>query len=112
LVIGFQNLILAASIKVEDPAAAQSVVSWVPEAGTRNWFKNSLPEMLKELTPPQTLAHLTLTGNFIWSRENPVRYLDGDVLGLTGGKDNLSLPSGDGRRGGIFEMWFWVIPDA
>lgn len=40
------------------------------------------------------------------------RYLDGEALSDRQGNtvNNPRLPSGDGVRGGDFEMWFWVIP--
>ena len=62
------------------------------------------------------LARLTLRGNFIWSQSDPQLYLDGDTFGVTqsdaSGNPSLgvSLPSGDGRQGGDFQMWFWLTP--
>ena len=59
------------------------------------------------------LAHLTLKGNFIWAADNPELYLDGEAFGIQAPdgttNTNLHLPSGDGRRGGDFEMWFWLV---
>jgi hypothetical protein len=39
-------------------------------------------------------------------------YLDGDVFGRpdANGRVELRLPSGDRRRGGDFDMWFWLMP--
>jgi hypothetical protein len=62
------------------------------------------------------LAQLTLRGNFIWSQSDPQLYLDGDTFGVaqTDASGNptlgLNLPSGDGRQGGDFQMWFWLTP--
>jgi len=62
------------------------------------------------------LARLTLRGNFIWSQSDPQLYLDGDTFGVaqtdaSGSQAlGLSLPSGDGRQGGDFQMWFWLTP--
>ena len=30
----------------------------------------------------------------------------------TGSTIGLDLPSGDGRRGGDFAMWFWLVPEV
>src|SRR5262245_15104265 len=63
----------------------------------------------------RVLARLTLKGNYIWSSksdETPV-YLDGDVFGVNrSNRIDLHLPSGDKRRGGDFEMWFWLTPPS
>jgi hypothetical protein len=59
------------------------------------------------------LARLTLKGNFIWDRRDPDLYLDGEVFGTqAAGASNtdIRLPSGNGRRGGDLEMWFWLVP--
>ena len=57
------------------------------------------------------LAHLTLKGNFIWAEKDPLRYLDGEAFAAPKGTTptNLRLPSGNGKRGGDFEMWFTLI---
>ncbi len=71
----------------------------------------------------RVLAHLTLKGNFIWAANDPDCYLDGNAFdienpngepsGSTSSsgliRTDLRFPSGDGRRGGDFEMWFWLI---
>lgn len=56
------------------------------------------------------LARLHIEGNFIWAKDNRNLYLAGEALGLPAGRNgnNLKLPSGDGRRGGNFEMFFWL----
>ena len=66
----------------------------------------------------RVLARLTLKGNFIWARsgddnQQPV-YLDGETYRVPQGfSPNLvQLPSGDNRRGGDFEMWFWISTSA
>jgi hypothetical protein len=61
----------------------------------------------------RVLARLTLKGNFIWDQQNPDLYLDGEVFGTQAAGSNntdIRLPSGDGRRGGNFDMWFWLVP--
>ena len=110
-VIGFQPLVLAA-----DPVAEGNSIIWRPTAETARWLNERLLGMVRELQRgDRVLAHLTLKGNFIWSREEPRVYLDGEVYGVTrsGGLTDLDLArgSGDGRRGGDFEMWFWLVPN-
>jgi hypothetical protein len=65
----------------------------------------------------QDLARLrcrvTLKANAILAAEPP-RPLDGDAFGRVradGLTTDLQLPSGDGRRGGDFDSWFWLVRD-
>ena len=100
----FQTLVLGADVGV-----AGNTISW--QADRR------IDPLLRQLinTTPQgdrgILTRLTLKGNFIWDRDNANRFLDGEAFGVQQpGSNNTSLrlPSGDGRRGGDFEMWFWL----
>ena len=108
LVIGFQPLILAASVNADDRA-----IFWMPARGTQVWLEQRLFIMMNELRRgDRVLAHLTLKGNFIWAQNNPDLYLDGNVFGFQQREraiTDLRLPSGDGGRGGDFEMWFWLV---
>jgi hypothetical protein len=62
---------------------------------------------------PRLLVRLTLKGNFIWGPKAPELYLDGEAFGVPAAKRvDAKLPSGNGRRGGDFEMWFWLARDA
>jgi hypothetical protein len=88
---------------------AGNTISWQPD--------RRLDPLLRQIvsTTPQgdrgILTRLTLKGNFIWDRDNANRFLDGEAFGVQQpGSNNTSLrlPSGDGRRGGDFEMWFWL----
>lgn len=58
------------------------------------------------------LARVRADGNFIWAESAPDRFLDGDTFGqmTDDGRTAMRLPSGDGRRGGDFSMWFWLVP--
>ena len=64
------------------------------------------------------LARLTWKESFIWalSDENDRNrlYLDGETFRAPPGTSahDLQLPSGDKRRGGDFEMWFWITHSA
>jgi hypothetical protein len=107
-VIGFQPLILAGR-----PTSDNEVIFWNPTRETAEWLRNRLTQMMNQLNRgSRVLAHLTLKGNFIWADDNPDLFLDGDVFGFERdeGNTDLRLPSGDSRRGGDFEMWFWVVP--
>jgi hypothetical protein len=102
-IIGFQPLILAADVKID--RKYMDVIVWKP--GDLSWLKS-------ETNAVDILAHLTLKGNFIWAKDNSGLYLDGEAFGIP--KDQTEKPcnldfSGDGRRGGDFEMWFWVTSD-
>lgn len=74
------------------------------------------------------LIRLTLKGNFIWRQttaaklksSGPAGWLDGDAWMVSRaqhpnalqGLIDPKLASGDRRRGGDFEMWFWLIPSS
>lgn len=111
-VIGFQPLILDAKVDVVDG----TTILWTPTDAT----KARLMKTLFQNMGRRILAHLTLKGNFIWGEEldqqGKKKYLDGEVFGRlrSDGTTDLDLDngSGDGRRGGVFEMWFWLIPPS
>jgi hypothetical protein len=101
--VGYFPVALAA-----DVSASESNISWIPKPEAATFLK-SLPDI-----PPGDrglLARLTLKGNFISAAENANILLDGDGFGIPDTVLNtaaLQLPSGDQRRGGDFEMWFWL----
>jgi hypothetical protein len=106
--VGYHPLILAAGVEAD----ADKVV-WKPTDDAGQWLQEALFAKATGEESERILAHLTLKGNFIWEQaDSAPRYLDGQALGDPGGGtvNNLRLPSGDGKRGGDFEMWFWVIP--
>jgi len=109
-VLGFQPLILAADAKSDD-----AVIYWNPTGATGSWLKSRLLGMTEEMgCGDRVLASLTLKGNFIWAEGDHSQYLDGEAFGVKEdpGSSNLDLPSGNGRRGGDFEMWFWLAKEA
>jgi hypothetical protein len=58
---------------------------------------------------------LTIKGNFVWAGASPDVYLDGDSFGVRtagAGTTDIRFPTGNGRRGGDFEMWFWLSQQA
>jgi hypothetical protein len=110
-VLAFQPFLLAGR------ASAQGKdMFWQPTAETSKWLDAPLFRRLTALQPPvaRLLVRVVIQGSFIWSAASPGLFLDGDVFGRPGPKGhvNLGLPSGDGRRGGNFEMWFWVAQEV
>ncbi|MHC4402270.1 MAG: DUF6519 domain-containing protein [Planctomycetota bacterium] len=81
-------------------------------------------ESLRDLArgEKKLLARLFLKGNYIWAADSddpPKVYLDGEVFGRRepgrkkpeGARERLHQ-SGDGRRGGDLEMWFWLVVNS
>ena len=115
--VGYTPIVLAADVVVNG-----NQISWNPSSiavGGLTKVLNGLNQFQGRLGD-RILARLTLKGNFIWAvssgRENKL-YLDGETVrfdptdesGTPLGKAcGVRLPSGDGRRGGDFEMWFWL----
>ncbi|MDQ3968768.1 MAG: DUF6519 domain-containing protein, partial [Thermoproteota archaeon] len=110
-VVGYQPLILRAVVKADD----ETIVWTLADESVRKWLLETLfDRMAQQERGDRILAHLTLKGNFIWAREDPALYLDGDPFGVPteSATVGLDLPSGDNRRGGDFEMWFWLEPET
>ncbi|MBC8028978.1 MAG: carboxypeptidase regulatory-like domain-containing protein [Pyrinomonadaceae bacterium] len=108
-IVGFQPLILAGSVSV----AAQEI-RWTPTSAVSFWMLSILAILERTKVTDRLLAHLTLKGNYIWSLEEKSKellYLDGNAFGTLSPQNriNLRLPTGDQRRGGDFEMWFWLF---
>lgn len=93
---GFRPVVLSSTLKTDG-----GVIEWRPRVGQRisNTFIGSIG-----LVP----AHLTLRGNFVRADGQPEVYLDGDTFADPEAEFGVRLPSGDGRRGGDFEMHFSV----
>ena len=86
-----------------------NVISWRSISQTQQMLENLIVAYLSERG---ILTRLILKGNFVWSASDPTVFLDGEVFGAhQSGMNNqtLSLPSGDKRRGGDFETWFWLV---
>lgn len=111
-IFGYQPVTLSAKVDI-----VGNTISWRPAPTVENWLPK-LRDKLQDLDLPdfsegvRVLINLTLKGNFIWAANNPKKYLDGEAFGTRDDEtaSNLRLPSGDGRRGGDFEMWFWLVP--
>ncbi len=95
---GYNQVVLASTV-----SAAGNTITWLPTPAAINWLSNLL------LQASGILARFTLKGNYIWGQTDPPAYLDGEAYGFTqNGLTSLNLPTGDRRRGGDFEMWFWL----
>jgi hypothetical protein len=110
-VVGFQTITLAGDAVVQG-----ANIVWTPALPTTRWLDTVFGQMDRLERGDHLLAHLRLDGNFIWSGVEPRVYLDGDAFGLPGlgGTTALDLKagSGDGHRGGTFEMWFRLVARA
>lgn len=100
----YQQLTLAANV-----GANGNVISWRPTQPAAN-FLQQLPAA--PAGDRGYLMRLILEGNYITST-NPDLYLDGDAFGVrapNAPNTSLRLPTGDRRRGGRFQTWFWLTP--
>lgn len=90
---GFIPLVLNGVTSIES-----GTIRWRPTGGTEAVIR-ALPNRFGPFTA--ILARLLVRGGFVSGPGGDAgRRLDGDFLG--------QLPSGDGVRGGTFEMWFWI----
>ena len=109
--LGFETITVAANVNADD-----ETIFWAPLIEPPNdvqaWLARRLLFLVSDFTRGQirrVQARLTLKGNFIWAGDDQRLFLDGDVFGTRAQQGTgLTLPSGDGRRGGDFEMWFWL----
>lgn len=108
-VIGFQPLILDGVVKCE-----ATNIFWQASQPTSRFLLARLFQMMTEFKRGErVLARLTVKGNFIWSDKDPKVFLDGELFGsqIPGRAiTDATFPSGDNRRGGDLEMWFWLVP--
>lgn len=101
----FLPLILDASLTL---SADKKTIFWQPTATAQTLIGDIAAGLGALSFPPRVLARLTIKGNMILSEggKQPV-YLDGE--GFFDASGVLSdLGSGDGRRGGTFETYFWL----
>ncbi len=94
---GFQPLSLSSTLEVKE-----GEVFWRPVVGED--FIEVLTFM-GNIGIHELLARFTIKGNFIHAREDPDVYLDGDTFGDPRNEFGIRLPTGDGRRGGDFEIF-------
>jgi hypothetical protein len=102
---GFETIILAANVRTEG-----NQILWTPMPETRQFLLTLIQNRLKGRAD-RVLAHLTLKGYFICDKLDAgadAQFLDGEPFGphQTVG---FNSASGDGRPGGDFEIWFWLV---
>jgi hypothetical protein len=110
-IVGFISLTLAAQVNADNNS-----IFWVPvnkpPIDVKDWLVTTVMKIVEGQTHGQIkrlLCRLTLKGNYIWGPREPEMYLDGEAFGVPGDAHvDARLPSGNGRRGGDFEMWFWL----
>jgi hypothetical protein len=105
---GFLTITLAGIVGVDNNG---NTITWRPAslAALQSILTNAFQQIPADAG---ILTRLVLKGNSIWSQNDPTLFLDGDSFGFRSGNDpviSLNLPSGDKRRGGDFEMWFWLV---
>lgn len=114
--LGFRPLVLLADVMREhdpdDPPDIFETVVWRPAGQVLEFLGICLDRRPDKQLP--ILLRLTIKGNFVWAADRgengeklAAGYLDGDAY-RSAAHPGLRVPSGDGRRGGDFEMWFWV----
>ena len=87
------------------------VITWNPAPAVQSWLVSGLKAVIDGLGRP-LLAHLIVKGNFIWSARDV--FLDADLFGRPAQGPSGAplteelLPSGDGRRGGDLDLWFFL----
>jgi hypothetical protein len=103
-VVGFQPLELAGIVEV-GPA---EVLTWRAENATAAWLTKLLMPAVKARNVERLLVRVTVLGNFVWTEKGV--YLDGEAFAkpTTAASIDWLPPSGDGRRGGNFAIWFWI----
>jgi hypothetical protein len=110
LILGFQRLILPGNVRVD----GNTIIWTLSQLATAFQLEVILAQMVQQQGPSRLLTRLTLKGNVIWALGDVTTYLDGEAFGVTrndpdGAHIGLRLPqSGNRKRGGDFEMWFWL----
>ena len=109
-ILGYQPIIVDATA-----SGAETLIRWIPTGPAGQWLSSMLFKRLAQFKVAQVLVHFTLKGNFIWQNGAPAVYLDGEAFGVRPDNANataIRFPSGNGKSGGDFEMWFWLNPNA
>ena len=116
VLVGYLPLILRANVQ-----SRETTLMIQPAAQALDFLNRYFARGVSHL-----LIRVTLKGNFIWrntaedelKRNGPAGWLDDDAYGVSRsqhpnalhGLIDPKLASGDRRRRGDFEMWFWLIP--
>ncbi len=120
--VGFEPIIIAGKFSML-PDQENHAIAWNPVKPAVEWLGKILPRLGEvqggqEKPVERLLICLNLNGNLIWGQNDPRLHLDADlfanpVSGNTDPTDPISLiyPGGDGRRGGVLNMRFWLIKE-
>lgn len=103
----------------EPDKRGDAFIAWRPTPPAVEFLQKTLDDLAALGTErPRILARWTVKGNMIYGLKDGLpAYLDGEVFGKPGKDGSVELdlaierPSGDGKPGGTFEMWFWITPD-
>ena len=88
-------------------------ILWHPTDAAAAWLVGQFRKLMIGAKLDRLLLHLTLKGNFVYAVGNPRLDVDGEGFGvLHDGTLDVGLPTGDGRRGGTLDLWFWLRPTA
>ena len=86
-------------------------ILWHPTDAVAAWLLGQFRKLMIAAKRDRLLLHLTLKGNFVYGTGNPKLDVDGEAFGvLHDGTLDVGLPTGDGRRGGTLDLWFWLRP--
>lgn len=83
---------------------------WIPTPQARSLVLEEMATFAAQtMNNGLALVSVTLRGNFVAEASSSTTLLNGPAYGYdSSGSIVLNLPSGNGQRGGNFEMWFWV----
>ena len=100
----FVPLILDASLTL---SSDRKTILWQPSASAQQLIGTMASDLGILSFPPRVLARLAIKGNMILSDASTPLLLDGDAFFDASGARPDAL-SGDGRRGGSYEAYFWL----
>jgi hypothetical protein len=107
---GFHPLILASYVRIVS-GTNDKEIRLFPTTSAITWLRTLFgPNSALNKFTDRVLAHLTLKGNFIVSAPPAAEmWLDGEAFAIRNSNPLNLRYGGDGRRGGDFEMWFWLV---
>ena len=108
-VVGTVPLTLDGIVRV-----SENRILWTPAALTARWLLGQWRKLIIAGKIDRSLLHLTLKGNFVYGKGEPALNVDGEAFGVLqeSGQLDAALPSGNGRRGGTLDLWYWLRPRA
>jgi len=99
---------LMANLAVGD--AGNVSAFWIPTPQARAYVMEQMTTFGAQTeNNGEALVSVTFKGSFVWEQGGSSTLVNGPAFGTPqNGHIGLRLPSGDGRRGGDFQCWFWV----